>query len=87
MDETKDGYQAALNARIGTLLREYEKSKQETKRIRSGLLDIAVQQLGLEPGSVSQSNLSDFFDGYLVAHGSVQAWRVAAKDGQQETGA
>lgn len=64
-----------LNYEIAGLLSRSQQLKQSSRKLRSEMMRVAVEQFGMEQNAALQANLDVFFDGYLVAQGTLQAWR------------
>lgn len=60
---------------IVSKIREYENAKKVVKNIRVEILGIAVD-LGLDQDKASQLDCVAFLDGYLVALGCIQPYRL-----------
>lgn len=63
------------NAEIAGLLVEYRKLKARTKEMRTELVRVAVEELGMEQQDAAGMDLAVFLDGYLVGQGMQQGWR------------
>lgn len=68
------------NIDIVGLLIEYRAAKNKAKELRTEMLRVAVQELGMDQKEALQVNLIDFLDGYLVGQGMQQSWRDIASD-------
>lgn len=60
---------------IADTLTEYRRTKKELYTIRTELREIGVS-LGLKSEDVRTLSIADFLDGYLVAMGCVQPYRL-----------
>lgn len=63
--------------RIADTLRDYAQAKRRVQELRSQLLQIAVEDFGMDQDKAKQMNLETFLDGYLVGQGMMQSWRTA----------
>lgn len=68
-------FRKATDYRISALLRHYQKTKNNLRKLRVEMLKVAVKELGMEQDEALQANLEVFLDGYLVGQGMMQSWR------------
>ena len=73
--ERGDSCRKILDYEVSGLLRHSRQMKQSARKLRSELMRVAVNDLGMEQNVALQANLEVLFDGYLVAQGMLQAWR------------
>jgi len=62
-------------ARISDLLADHRRAKREIAIIRSELIEIAVEELGIPQTEAIKTDLYVLFDGYLIANGIKQEYR------------
>ena len=63
------------NYEISGLLSSCRQVKQDTRALRVKMLQVAINELGMEQNEALQANLEVFLDGYLVGQGMMQSWR------------
>ena len=63
------------NNEIANLLCDYRDAKNEVKELRTEMVRLAVDQLGLDQQAAMKRDLETFLDGYLVGQGVMQSWR------------
>ncbi len=69
-----------LETQIANLLRAYYRAKNEQRKLRVLMLDLAITELGVEQKETQAANIEHFLDGYLVGKGVVQSWRNSGCD-------
>ena len=67
---------ATPNAEIIRRLHEYYQARENLKRLRLGLAEIAVE-LGGDQKDALKGGAPDFLDGFLVAQGIIPSYRDA----------
>lgn len=65
------------NLLIADLLRDHQRAKNEIRAIKSELISIAVDELGIDQKFSKEVDILAFMDGYLVAQGVCQSWKVS----------
>lgn len=58
---------------ISGLLLHFQQMKKNTRELRSEMLRVAVEELGMGQSDALQANLEVFLDGYLVGQGIIQS--------------
>lgn len=71
---------SALNKRVADLLAEHRRMKEEQKALRTRMLEVAVEHLGVDQREAMQMNLEPLFDGFLIGQGVMQKWRQAESE-------
>jgi hypothetical protein len=55
-------------------------TKQRAKNLRTELVRIAVEEMGMDQKEAKEMNMETFLDGYLIGQGMMQSWRNIALD-------
>ena len=63
------------NNEIANLLRDYREAKNEVRELRTEMVRVAVDQLGMDQHETMKRDIETFLDGYLVGQGVMQYWR------------
>lgn len=72
---------------IADMLAEHRRMKNLVKQIRAEMIELAVNEFGMEQQDAINMDLAAFFDGYLVAKGMQQSWRNNPQGSAATTGA